>query len=73
MSQHYRDPETAARIEALGRSPEHPDLADAMKGKGGKRPKICQRCGKPLGPGHQKHKILGRSTAEKMDRGEILR
>ena len=69
MSQHFRDPETAARIEALGRSPVNPDLADAMKGKGGKRPpKVCKTCGKPLGPNHKPHDDTSH-RARKMDRG----
>lgn len=72
--QSFRDPETAARIAALGPSKKNPDVEAAMRGEKGKRPakpKICSKCGKPLGPNHKSH-IQGRSTAEKIDRGEPL-
>jgi len=71
--QSYRDPDTAARIQALGPSRVNPEVDKAMRGEKGKRPpkpRICKTCGKPLGPNHKPH--AGRSTAEKMDRGESL-
>ena len=75
--QSARDPDIANRIAAMtrrGASKVNPDVDKAMRGEKGKRPKICAKCGKPLGPNHQPHKkILGRSTAERMDRGEVIR
>ena len=57
-----RDPDLLRRIEALGKSKVNPDVDRAMRGIKGKRPKVRKK----------KKKIQGRSTAEKMDRGERL-
>ena len=68
MANTHRDPDTAERIKALGRSREHPDLEDAMKGKGGKR-KICPTCGEPLDERHNPHRDETTRRAELMDKG----
>jgi len=49
MAQHFRDEETARRIEALGPSRVRPEVSGFEKtlGRGGKRPEeSCPACGK---------------------------
>ena len=71
MANTHRDPDTAERIKSLGPSKEHPDLEDAMKGKGGARPKLCPTCGEPLDDRHNPHRDDTTGRAEEMDRGVL--
>ena len=70
MSQHYRDPDTAARIQALtdrGPSKVNPDVEAAMRGKKGKRPKVCKNCGEPINENHDDTN----HRAREMDQGRL--
>ena len=70
MSQHYRDPDTAARIQALGKSKVNPDVEAAMRGKKGKRPKVCKTCGEPVDENHIPHDDTNHRARE-MDQGRL--
>ena len=66
MSQHYRDPDTAARIQALGKSKVNPDVDKAMRGEKGKR-EYCPDCEKEV-PSPHKHDDR---RAREMDQGRL--
>jgi len=68
MSQHFRDPDTAARIQALGPSKVNPDVDKAMRGEKGKR-EYCPDCEKEV-PSPHKHDDTNHRARE-MDQGRL--